>query len=128
MLNQIAVGLASVALILIFAGLAVARNRARHVPLMLAAFVLDMIGLVIVEFGPMFAGETDPVTGLATDFAWGKTIHAALATIAVVGYILQIISGKKILKGDRSVLPAHKRWAKIFLVTRVAAYVTMFTM
>ncbi|MCA9320890.1 MAG: DUF420 domain-containing protein [Planctomycetes bacterium] len=128
MLTQIAIALATTAMILIVAGLIMARDRRRHVPLMLAAFALDMVGLVIVEFGPLLSGKTDPVSGLATEFAWAKTIHAVFATVAVVGYIMQIISGRKILAGDRTQLIAHKKWARIFLTMRLLAYVTMFTL
>ena len=126
LLNTIAIVLSTLAIIAIVAGLVFARNRKKHVPLMLAAFGFDMVGLVLVEFGPFFYGETDAVTGLATDPGVIKSVHALLSTIAVVGYILQIISGKKILAGDRTKLISHKKVAKLFLVTRFAAYVTMF--
>ena len=38
----------------------------------------------------------------------------------------QIVTGKKILAGDRPRLIGHKKVARFFLATRLAAYVTMF--
>ncbi len=127
MLNTVAIILSSLAILLIFAGLAVARRPKRHVPLMYAAFAVDMIALAIVELAPLFQGDVDPVSGLAREFEWAKTIHATLATIAVIAYIVQIVNGRRILRGERQFLPRHKRWAKIFLVFRLLAYGTMFT-
>lgn len=125
-LSIIATILATVAMVLIVAGLIYARNRKKHVPLMMGAFVCDMVGLVLVEFGPMFFNETDAVSSLATDPDAMKIIHSIVATISVVCYILQIVSGKKILAGDRTRLPGHKTVAKVFLLSRLAAYITMF--
>ncbi|MCB9831425.1 MAG: hypothetical protein H6807_03050 [Planctomycetes bacterium] len=118
--------LATIAMLLIVAGLITARQRRRHVPLMLSAFAFDMVGLVIVEFGPMFSGRTDPVTGVLTEPGPMKVIHASVATLAVVLYVAQIVTGRKILAGDRSRLPGHKKLAVFFLAARLAAYVTMF--
>lgn len=121
--------LATLAILLVAAGLVFATNRRRHVPLMIAAFVADMVGLVIVEFIiPAQTGKTDPVTGLLTsDAGWGwRETHAAFATLAVVGYVIQIVTGRKLLAGDRSRLRFHKLVARGFIVTRVLAYVTMY--
>ena len=127
MLTTLAYACATLAMVLIAAGLVMARNRKRHVPLMLSAFAVDMVGLVIVEFGPLFTDEkTDPVTGLVSEPGLMKSIHAALATAAIVGYVLQILSGKKVMAGDRSSLVTHKKVARLFIVMRLAAYITMF--
>ncbi len=125
-LTTIATLLATAAVLLVIAGLVFAKNRKKHVPLMMAAFICDMIGLVLVEFGPLIYGQSDAVTGLATAPGLLKSIHAALATASVVGYILQIISGKKILAGDRTRLDRHKTVARVFLLARLGAYITMF--
>ncbi len=125
-MTTIAYVLATLAMLLIVAGLITARQQRKHVPLMLAAFACDMVGLVIVEFGPLLRGETDPVTGVMTDPGPMKVIHAVFATISVVFYVVQIVSGRRIMAGDRARIIAHKRTATIFLVTRLAAYITMF--
>lgn len=119
--------LASMAMLLIVAGL-IQRKRAReHVRWMMMAFIADIIGLILVEIPPLFDSEkVDPVGGLVTDFSMIKGIHAFVATLSLVFYVLQIRSGKKILAGDRSLLPKHRSMAGIFLVTRTLAYVTMW--
>lgn len=119
--------LASLAMLLIVAGL-IQRKRAReHVRWMLMAFVADIIGLILVEIPPLFDSEkVDPVGGLVTDFSMMKSIHALVATLSLVFYVLQIRSGKKILAGDRSLLPKHRTMAGFFLLTRTLAYITMW--
>lgn len=120
--------LASLAMLLVFAGL-IQRTRAKqHVRWMMMAFVADMLGLLLVELPPLFDPDRiDPVSALADSFSW-KHIHALFATLALVGYILQIRSGRRIQKGDRSLLPGHKKVAVFFLISRVAAYATMWMM
>lgn len=125
-ISTVATILATIAVLFIVAGLVFARNRKKHVPLMFIAFGLDLIGLVLVEIGPLFLGETDPVSSLAVDPGMIKTIHAILATASLVGYVLQILTGKKVLNGDRTALPSHIKYAKFFLLTRLGAYITMF--
>lgn len=120
--------LATVAVILVAAGLFFASDRRRHVPLMFAAFALDMTGLVLVEFiTPLVAGTIDPVRSLTKSgvptIVW---VHAAMSTAFTVCYILQIVSGKRLLRADRGALGIHKSTAKVFVVTRLIAYVTMF--
>lgn len=127
MLQVFVYALSTVALGLIFVGLYFASNRRRHVPLMLWAFALDMIGLVIVEFViPRVEKSQDAVTGLFAAPTAMNWVHATFATASVVCYVLQILSGRKLLKADRAVLPGHRRVARVFLITRVLAYITMF--
>jgi len=122
-------GLATLAVVLIAAGLAMASNRNRHVPLMLGAFAADMVGLLIVELViPLSEGKTDPVSTLAQggEGMGIRWVHASFATLSVVGYILQIRSGRRIMKGDQAALVGHRKVAKAFVVVRLLAYVTMF--
>lgn len=127
MWTTISYGLATAAVILIVAGLALARDRRRHIPLMLAAFGLDLIGLVIVEFvAPSVENKTDPVRSLADESMMSiAVIHAAFSTLTLVGYVAQIITGRKLMS-DRSALAGHKRWAMFFVLMRLGAYVTMW--
>ncbi|MFT7620215.1 MAG: uncharacterized membrane protein YozB (DUF420 family) [Planctomycetota bacterium] len=125
-LSTIATVLATLAVLCIVAGLVFARNRKKHVPLMFVAFALDIVGLILIEFGPMMLGERDPVSSLSADPGMIKSVHALLATGSLVGYVMQIMSGKKVLNGDRTALPSHIKVAKFFLLTRFGAYITMF--
>ena len=56
----------------------------------------------------------------------GGWVMIPLFGLAVVLYVAQIVTGRKILAGDRSRLPGHKKLAVFFLAARLAAYVTMF--
>lgn len=127
MWTTVSYALATAAVILIVAGLVFARQRKRHIPLMLAAFGLDLVGLVIVEFvAPRVEDKIDPVRSLADESIVSiSVIHAALSTLALVGYIAQIVTGRKLMK-DRAAMTAHKRWAMAFLLFRAGAYATMW--
>ena len=118
--------LASVAMLLIVAGL-IQRKRARdHIRFMMAAFVFDIVGLLIVELVPLFDSERiDPVQSLASGGLL-KYFHALMAVVSLVVYVLQIRSGRKILNGDRSLLPKHRTMAGVFLISRALAYITMW--
>ncbi|MEE9394268.1 MAG: hypothetical protein V3W41_17350 [Planctomycetota bacterium] len=131
MLISVCYAFATLAMLLIFAGLAFARDRRRHVPLMFAAFACDIIGLIIVEIVvPIAEGRLDPVRGLMESGGSGAelidNIHAALATLSIVGYIIQIVTGIKIMKGRGDLLALHKKAAVFFILTRLAAYITMW--
>ena len=70
----------------------------------------------------------DPLTGLmdaGDSWAW-RMVHATFSTLAVIGYVVQLVTGRKLMRGARSALAAHKVTAKVFLATRVLAYVTMY--
>lgn len=123
--------LATLAMMLIFAGLATVRRRELHVPLMYGAFALDMIGLLIVEVVlPLSEGRVDPVSGLlGGDTGEGYAIriaHASFATLSVVGYVVQIVTGRKLQRGVPGSRVRHQRGAVFFLVTRLGAYATMW--
>ena len=111
--------LATVAVVLIAAGLYFRNDRARHVPFMLVAFVADVVGVILVEVKLRAVeglGEAAPLT----------LFHAIVAFIAVVGYVVQIVTGKSILKGEMKWWNLHRKVAVIFLVARALAYITMF--
>lgn len=119
--TSVAYVLASIAMVLIAAGLFFASDRRRHVPLMLLAFGLDMTGLVLVEF------SRHAVEKVAKGGVSAMTyFHTAVAVLAVVGYFVQIVTGRRLMRAERGVLGVHKKWAKIFLISRLAAYVTMW--
>lgn len=111
--------LATLAVILVAAGLVFRNERGRHVPLMIAAFILDTVGLLIVEFSGQAVENLQ--VGLNLTF-----FHAIVATIAYVGYIVQIVTGRRLLAGRKESLAFHKIVARVFIVTRLLAYVTMF--
>lgn len=127
MLTGISIGLATLAVLLITAGLILASDRRRHVPLMFAAFACDMVSLVLVEVViPMQTGEKDAVSQVLEFNDVMKIVHATFATASLVGYVLQIRSGIKIMKGDHVAIIGHKKAAKFFIATRLLAYITMF--
>lgn len=130
MLSGISIGLATLAVLLIVAGLVLASDRKRHVPLMLTAFACDVVALVLVEVViPIAEDKDDPLTMMTRvgEEGWVLTaVHGLFATLSIVGYVLQIVSGRKILKGDYSLVARHKKTARFFILMRALAYVTMF--
>lgn len=121
MMITVAYVLATLAIFLIAAGLFFASDRRRHVPLMLAAFVADIVGLLLVEFG---AHAVEGVmAGKGTMWTY---IHITFSVATLVLYGVQIATGRRLMRADRGILGFHKKAAKAFVLMRILAYVTMW--
>ena len=97
-----------------------------HVKIMKICFALDLALLVVVE---VLRDAIQKAIGITESGDIDKTllyIHIAFAVLTLVFWIMQVITGSKVLKGDRSRLPSHARNAKIFLLLRLATLVTAF--
>ncbi len=96
-------------------------NRKRvkvHVPMMAAAFVIDVAMVLYIELTrhaiETAVGPTSPV----------MKIHIALSVITVVLYVGQIITGIKKAKGQTSAW--HGKAGAIFLLARLGNLITSF--
>jgi hypothetical protein len=120
------VGLIStLVLIIIVVGLKYRRLPKVHVPCMSLAFVLDIALLLYVEWS---AHAIDTFTKEFTQPTHGGLLffHVAVSLLMVILYIALIISGKQILKGDYARRIPHRNMAGIFLICRLANYITSF--
>ena len=53
-------------------------------------------------------------------------IHVSLAVSAVVLYVLLIVTGKKVLKGNRDIIGLHRKLGFLALLMRTLTFITSF--
>jgi hypothetical protein len=120
-------------LILIFVGVALRRQRRRHVPIMITAFVLDMASVLYLEFNRQVIAEAlEHVSALTMQ------IHLSFAFLTLAGYGVALLTGRLLLKRRHSFLkgklfsnglsvrPVHRFNAIAFLVGRIGIFITSF--
>ena len=105
-------------------GAALHHNRRLHVRLMLLAFVLDIGLLLAVELTDSAVGQA--MQGMSDGAPMIMWIHIAFALGGLIMWGVQIWNGRKVLKGDYSVLKRHALGAKIFMVMRLGNVITAF--
>lgn len=112
-------GLSVVAITLVFAAIANRRRPRRHIPLVLAAFAIDL-GLVLSIELNRGAIETVIAGGPAI-----LNIHVTLAVFVLALYVHQIWCGLSLVKrGERR--KSHRTGALLFVVCRVLVFATAF--
>ncbi len=107
------------AMVLIALGLRFRRDRRRHVRLMTAALVTDLLLVIAVE---LTRGAVEKA------FATSRTVvivHSSLSTGVLVLWAVQAVSGVRILRG-RPALPVHRRTAAAFVACRLGSFATSF--
>jgi hypothetical protein len=97
------------------------RDPRLHVRWMTAAFCLDLALVVYIE-GTRHAIEK--AVAPAASIVW---IHAGLSTLALVGYVAQIVVGRRILAGGRASRRTHITLGLAFCLVRAMSYATSFT-
>lgn len=118
-LNTIFHGLSVVAIVLVFAAILNRRNARRHIPLILAAFAID-VGLVLAIELNRGAVKTVVAGGPAILY-----IHVALAVTVLALYAHQIWCGISLAKrGERR--KSHRAGAYLFVVCRLLVFATAF--
>ena len=96
-----------------------------HVRIMKASFALDVLLLIAVELGRSAIEKTIGIETVDEDvnvtMLW---IHIFFALSSPILWIIQLRVGSRVLRGDRSALPRHRRNATAFLVARTLNLVT----
>ena len=110
-----------------------------HMPLMLTAFVVDLINLLIIELG---SGAVEQAVDAFTEGTYFVSFHVSVSALALAGYVVAVISGTKLYRASglaarlpvadpervRTLRKVHKVNAAIFIVMRLASFVTSFWM
>ena len=128
------------AMVLVLAvGLTLRYRPKVHMPLMLTAFVVDLVNVLILELS---RGAVGQATQAFTDGARFMQFHVLVSALSLVGYGVALVTGTKLYRASRSASasqgenPArarrlrqvHKVNAAIFIFLRLASYVTSFWM
>lgn len=108
---------------LMFLGYICRRNRRFHVPLVLTAIAGDLFLVIYLEFT---RGAVE--TALKFDLKVLQQIHIGFSLAATLLYVPLLYWGFKLLKGERRVIPLHRKVAKVALTFRTLGFLFMFSM
>jgi hypothetical protein len=112
-------GLSAVAIALVAAAILNRRHPRRHVPLVLAAFALDLLLVLFIEL------NRGAVESVLEGGSWILYVHVALAVSVLALYVHQIWCGWSLVKrGERR--RSHRTGAILFVVCRVLVFATAF--
>jgi hypothetical protein len=98
------------------------RNKMTHVKMMSCAIIWDILLILQIE---LTRGAVAKASKVMSNPLMLK-IHLFFAIGSVVLYILMVLSGRKLLKGDQSVRPKHKVLGWTTLAFRILTFVTSF--
>ena len=112
-------------LLLLGYGLWKRRQPNIHVPVMLIAFVLDVALVLYIELS-RHAVETAVHTVQAPAGHGLLLFHVAISLAVLVAYVVLIWTGFRIVGGRRDVMKLHRNIAGLFVILRLANYVTSF--
>src|SRR5687767_5511339 len=115
----------TIILLLLAYGIAQRKNSKVHIPVMLSAFVLDVALVLYIEI-TRHAVETF-VDSVKTPVDHGFLLfHIGVSLLTLALYIAQIVTGRKLFKGNHGIRPLHRKLAWLFIVCRLTNYVTSF--
>ncbi|MSR75721.1 MAG: hypothetical protein EXS14_09675 [Planctomycetes bacterium] len=92
-------------------------------------FVLDLALLVVVEFfrdKPSAVVKAMDTVAHVADTNVILVIHIGFSVLVLVLWVVQLVSGTKVLNGQSGRLPMHAMWAKWFLLVRAGNVITAF--
>src|SRR6266851_375491 len=110
--------LSSLVVLILLGGFLLRNRRPIHIPLMIAAFTIDL-GLVLaieLDRGAIRKATSGPSPLLL--------FHVLMSVIALLSYIAMGALGNAVRKGGEQWRPWHKRVAWVFGGSRAANYVT----
>ncbi|MCI0342375.1 MAG: hypothetical protein L0216_14740 [Planctomycetales bacterium] len=114
----VAVSSAIVALLLI--GVSLRRSPKRHVPVMLATIVSDLALVGWIEISARAVEKAASGT-----LHWGIYVHIGIATLCILGYVLAIVTGTKLLRDPASpVRRIHRANAIAVVLLRLSVLAT----
>lgn len=115
--------LATLAFVLLVAGWTQRKNRARHVPLVLAGIALDLALVVWLELSRGVVEKT-----ITEQFSVLRWVHIWSSTLAVVAYLPTLWLGFRLIKapGDAVLRSRHAAVAITALILRAIGFVCMW--
>ena len=121
------VAISTVAVILIGLGLAYRRRAEIHMPLMFAAFSVDIGLLLYIEWSRHAIEQLADASGTPGEH-WFLIFHVSVSAIMLVLYLVQIASGLALIKGNTQRRSWHKAAGWAFVGFRLLNYVTSWMM
>lgn len=109
-------------LIVMVIGIINRRKRSNHVTLMSIAMIWDVILILQIELSRSAILKASK----AASNALALNIHVAIAVTTVVLYGFMVHSGRKLLAGDNTIRPRHKKLGWTTLAMRILTFATSF--
>lgn len=111
-------------LILMYVGVIFRRNRRLHIKLMASSMIWDVLLILQIEL------TRSAIVKASESMIGSKSlilnIHVAMAIACVILYGFMVESGRKILRGEKSVRGRHRLQGISILVLRTLVFVTSF--
>lgn len=98
------------------------KNRKIHVPVMSTVLILDIILILQIELGRNAVEKAAKaiVNPLILN------IHVTFALLSVIFYVLLVITGRKLLKGEHSIKSRHRLFGWTAFALRTLTLLTSF--
>lgn len=109
-------------LALMFYGASIAKQRSKHVKIMSAAIIWDLILILQIELTRSAIDKAMKVI----ENPLALQIHLFFAISTVVLYGIMVFTGRKVYKGDNGLRSLHKKLGITTLVFRVLTFATSF--
>lgn len=98
------------------------KNRKVHVPVMSAVLILDLLLILQIELGRSAVEKAAKVVVNPMIL----NVHVAFAVLSVVFYVLLVVTGRKLLKGEHSIVPRHRIFGWTAFALRTLTLITSF--
>lgn len=113
--------LSTLVVLLLAYGLAQRHRREIHVPVMMAAFIADVLLVLWIEL------DRHAVEKAATSLDNNLLMfHVAVSLLTLVGYIVLAVTGRKLMAGNELVRQVHQKAFVLFIICRLSNYITSF--
>ncbi|AYF45069.1 MULTISPECIES: hypothetical protein [Halobacteriovorax] len=103
-------------------GVTQSKKRKKHIKIMSSAIIWDILLILQIELNRSAIDKALEVFQSQT----ALKIHLFFAVSSVVLYFAMIISGRKVLAGDRSFIPKHRYLGITTLAFRILTFITSF--
>lgn len=123
------IAISTLVLLVIAAGVWFRKRPEIHIPLMAAAFAIDLGLLLYIEFSRHAIetlSETIQTTSQTPAQEGLLLFHVAISALMLVLYIVQIITGIQLFRGSHPTRLFHRYSAVLFVVCRLLNYATSF--
>lgn len=107
-------------LLLLAAGVYFRRRPKVHMKLMCSVFVCDLLVVLYIEITRHAVEKMVTATGALLWF------HVTVSVLVLVGYVVQIVLGRRLLKGEKASKSTHMKVGITFCSLRILNYVTSF--
>ena len=98
------------------------KNRKIHVPVMSAVLILDVLLILQIELGRSAVEKAAKVIVNPIIL----NVHVTFAILSVVCYVLLVITGRKLLKGEVTIRPRHRVFGWTAFALRTLTLLTSF--